>query len=190
MARKQTETELELEDKNAPVEEAAHLEGEWSTDIELEADRPHIKKPGEIDEPSEDEIEELELEADQDNEDFYNGPFKLIWALPANVDPAFERLAITDEKEPYARPASDAMNAALNYLFPDIKGKKSFLWKMALIGQFGLIQAGAYKEALAEIRSRQVPQEDKNAGSDSGGKTGPNPVENSPLAFMDAEGRA
>ena len=189
----QDDKALERDQEAELHDETAHLAGEWTGTAELEDEdnRPHVRDPAT--EPETVEPDPLELEADQDdNEAFYEGVFKPIWAMPSAVDPAFARLAITPEKDQYARPASDELNKLANYLFPDLKEKKSFLGRVFLVGQFGMIQWGCYQEAMGEIRARYQddrrgdPQDDRAELEDQA----PPPSAKSPLEFMDAEGTA
>lgn len=183
----------EIDQADELHDETAHLAGEWTGTAELENEetRAHVRDPNS--EPDDQAPDPLKLKAEQDdNEAFYEGVFKPLWAMPSSIDPAFGRLAITPEKDQYARPASDELNKLANYLFPDLKEKKSFLGRVFLVGQFGMIQWGCYQEAMGEIRARHLDDQRGDPRVDGGELEdhAPPPGTKSPLEFMDVEGRA
>lgn len=144
--------------------ETAHLDDEWvsTVDDEAEADRGHFRDPNAEPEPTEIEPPDAELAQEQ----FYNSLFRPMWELPASLDPAFARLRITEEKEPYARPASDVVYDALEYLFPDFGDRSDFIGKVSLVAMFGAIQVQSYREAMTEIQARQIEDDDDKPGGD------------------------
>lgn len=169
----------ELED------ETAHLVNEWvgTVDDELETERGHFHDP--TAEPEPDELETETVAPELGQEQFYTSLFRPMWELPASLDPAFARLRISEEKEPYARPASDVVYDALEYLFPDFGDRSEFIGKISLVAMFGAIQVQSYREAISEIQARQL----EDGGDDQGGDPHVDQGGESSLAWMDGEKR-